>query len=1126
MMRYLLLFLCILPFLAKAQDYSGMVEDQKFDKAWKKCQKVLKKNPESLEEVYFSALIQSRILAGDLFNPIEAQEKYKKAQQLYKEITDVKKLEKLDEIPINLKAFRSLNDSISRGGLIQAKILNTEQGYIDYLNMFPSSSDLDKQYAILERNRLAFILAKTNNTEISYQGFIDKYPGAIEVKEAKNLRNQVAFSTAIALNSIEGYDDFLRKYPEANERNLALSKRNALAFQQAKEKNTIEAFEYFIQKYPDAVEVSEASELIHEIAFDLAKRSNKSSDYKFFLTKYPKSKQSSEAKELFEMMEFKESTTSGTWEAYRDFFESHSSRYNQVAIDSILSISRSTQNPKPLLFCIDHVRENENLIFEYYNMISKDGELNSLINFQNKFPLFPAKISKFSSDLEYAQLASDLGLTIENPSVSINSEMEKRLKREGAKSGAITISLMWDNYNDIDLHCIDPNGEEIFFGHKQSRSGGELDVDMNAGGPISKEPVENIFWQNNKALKGKYKVYVNHFSNHGCSECIDPTNYTLIIRYNNIVKEFKGRITFGEPKRLIYEFNYSNNNFGEFEINETVKNKLSSFMLYVGDNELSFVALQKYISMELQAEKWALALNEMNKFDMIFKDNLKFQNLKSMLKNNTQNDIEIKEIQRINSLVGEEYSPVISGNSKSLYFCGNNRTDSLGGEDVYVSRLVDENWSYPSILSGLSDASSNEAIMAVTMDESKVLLFNNGKLGYSEKLNLGWSEIEYFSNEINEGIWNGDAMISSDGNALIFASVRLNDGFGNDFNHNDFYHSTNNYFSDLYVSLRKNDSWTKPINLGARINTNYIERSPFLHPDMKTLYFSSDGHGGIGKMDVFMTTRLADTCWDCWSEPVNLGREINSIQDDWGYRISTEGDLAYFSKKITQNRSDDIFTFTLPKNLRPDMVAKIEGELKNSKNEPISTTIRWEDLEADKVIGIAKTDPSDGSYFIALPLGKNYGYYVEDSTYFPVSNNLDLRNVSTQIEVNNNIQVITFQEMIDQGIAVSMNNLFFAFGKYIVLPASYPELKRIAKIIERYDLKVEIDGHTDDVGDDESNLVLSDKRALAVKDYLVRIGCKEEMLITHGYGESKPLHPNDSDANRAKNRRVELRLIK
>jgi len=151
---------------------------------------------------------------------------------------------------------------------------------------------------------------------------------------------------------------------------------------------------------------------------------------------------------------------------------------------------------------------------------------------------------------------------------------------------------------------------------------------------------------------------------------------------------------------------------------------------------------------------------------------------------------------------------------------------------------------------------------------------------------------------------------------------------------------------------------------------------------------------------------------------------------------------------------------------------------------------------------------------------------VEDSTYFPVSNNLDLRNVSTQIEVNNNIQVITFQKMIDQGIAVSMNNLFFAFGKYIVLPASYPELKRIAKIIERYDLKVEIDGHTDDVGDDESNLVLSDKRALAVKDYLVRIGCKEEMLITNGYGESKPLHPNDSDANRAKNRRVELRLIK
>jgi outer membrane protein OmpA-like peptidoglycan-associated protein len=1125
-MRYAIALFLMLPFVSVAQDYSGLIEIQKFDKAWKKCQKVLKKNPESLEEIYFSAVIQSRTLAGNLFNPIEAQEQCKKALQIYKGLSDIGKLEKLDEIPINLKAFRILNDSISKGGLLQAKQINSEQGYIDYLAVFSSITDADVKFAVSERNRLAFVSAKIENTELSFQKFIDKYPQAIEVSESKALRNQVAFSTANALNSIEGYDDFLRKYPEANERNLALSKRNALAFQQAKEKNTIEAFEYFIQKYPDAVEVLDAHELIHGIAFDLAKKSNKSSDYKFYFTKYPNSKQCSEAKELFEMTEFKESTTVGTWETYRDFFESHSSRYNQVAIDSILSISRSTQNPKPLLFCIDHVRENENLVFEYYNLISKDGELNTLINFQNRFPLFATKISKFLSDFEYAQLASELGLTIENPSVSINSEMEKRLKREGAKSGAITISLMWDNYNDIDLHCVDPNGEEIFFGHKQSRSGGELDVDMNAGGPMSNEPVENIFWQNNKALKGKYKVYINHYFNHGCSECIDPTNYTLIIRYNNIVKEFKGKITFGEPKRMIYEFNYSNNNFGEIEINETIKSKLSTYMFYAGDNELSFVALQKYISLELQAEKWALALNEMNKFDMIFKDNLKFQNLKSVLKNNSQNDIEIKEIQRINSLVGEEYSPVISGNSKSLYFCGSNRPDSLGGEDVYVSHFVDRNWSSPSILSGLSDASSNEAIMAVTMDESKVLLFNNGMLGYSEKLNLGWSEIEYFSNEINDGIWNGDAMISSDGNALIFASVRLNDGFGNDFNHNAFYHSTNNYFSDIYVSLRKNDSWTSPINLGSRINTKYIERSPFLHPDMKTLYFSSDGHGGLGKMDVFMTTRLADTCWDCWSEPVNLGREINSIQDDWGYRISTEGDLAYFSKKITQNRSDDIFTFTLPKNLRPDYVAKIEGELKNSKNEPIATTIRWEDLEADKVIGIAKTDPSDGSYFIALPLGKNYGYYVEDTTYFPVSNNLDLRNVTTQIEVNNNIQVITFQEMIDQGIAVSMNNLFFAFGKYFVLPASYPELKRIAKIIERYDLKVEIDGHTDDVGNDESNLILSDKRAAAVKEYLVRIGCKEEMLITHGYGESKPLHPNDNDANRAKNRRVELRLIK
>ena len=666
---------------------------------------------------------------------------------------------------------------------------------------------------------------------------------------------------------------------------------------------------------------------------------------------------------------------------------------------------------------------------------------------------------------------------------------------------------------------------------------------------------------------------------------------------------------------------------------------------------------------------------------------------------------------------GNEFSPVISSDDKVLFFCGQNRNDNLGGEDIFESTINNHSFSNPS-LSELSTSFGNEAPVGISSDGTSMILFQSGKLFVSEKLKTGWSEIKNLDQEINSGEWQGDAMLSSDGNVLLYSSYRKDEILNLNTMDDKIYHGDQAYPTDIFICKKdENGNWSYPVNIGNSINTPFCERFPFLHPDMKTLYFSSDGHSGLGKLDVFKSSRISDTCWNCWTKPINLGKEINTIESDAGYKISTSGDVAYFTqnrrktqessvmflldvsgsmsgekieelKKVskktieevinnnaeiaiaafdgtceipinyylpfTKNYLDaenfinslsanggtpmyeayfqaskllknnnknpaknriivlmtdgdagsckslnvtlqniknsgslfrtqtiaydvpenskayydlyeianfsngdfftatstsdlgtafeqannsifeiisgqdnkEIFEINIPLHLRPDYVAKIEGELKNSKNEPIATTIRWEDLEADKVIGIAKTDPSDGSYFIALPLGKNYGYYVEDTTYFPVSNNLDLRNVTTQIEVNNNIQVITFQEMIDQGIAVSMNNLFFAFGKYDVLPASYPELKRIAKIIQRYDLKVEIDGHTDDVGNDESNFILSDKRAAAVKEYLVRIGCKEEMLITHGYGESKPLHPNDNDANRAKNRRVELRLIK
>ena len=272
-------------------------------------------------------------------------------------------------------------------------------------------------------------------------------------------------------------------------------------------------------------------------------------------------------------------------------------------------------------------------------------------------------------------------------------------------------------------------------------------------------------------------------------------------------------------------------------------------------------------------------------------------------------------------------------------------------------------------------------------------------------------------------------------------------------------------------------------------------------------------------------SRLADSCWNCWSEPINLGKEINGPNSDWGYKISTDGKEAYFSKDSKSKSREDIYKINLPAHLRPDIVARIEGELKNSKNQPISATIRWEDLESNKVIGTSKSDPQDGSYFIVLPMGKNYGYFVEDSSYFPMAQNLDLRNTTNAVEVKKDIVAISITDMINEKIAVPMNNLFFEKLKSNLLIASYPELNRIATILKEKKYKVEISGHTDNVGSESMNQKLSEERANSVKNFLISKGVNPSFIQSIGFGFSKPKTTNETEEGKAENRRVEIRFI-
>ena len=922
----------------------GQTNDQKhidkgdFAKAEKNLTKDLEKNPNDVAALYTMALLH--INRGyPNYNAPKAYAFVTKAIYEYAILTDEKEIKNLTKIPLNQDYFDAANLMICKEALKDANILNTVEGFEEYLNYYENSPEEFQNEAIENRNIAAFKIASKINTIASYQEFISTYPDAQQVS-------------------------------------LATANRNALAFNEAKKKNSIKEYEKFISTYPSATEVAEAWKLIHELAFASAKKENSSKTYKAFMDTYPNSLQFSESKKLYYERQFYENITEGNWVSFKNFIENFSGNpWIEQAKDSIFIYGQESQDLMALKYVAKKYsggKKKTALVF-LHDLVTSDGEKITLDEFYKEF---------------------------DDPSLKEIKEADYEVAEMG---------------ETLQLH---------------------------------------LSYSEEKA-----------------------TNYDEYIRR-------------AAPK------------------------------------EKAFVALQRMISQDINNKNWQGALNVINEYKPFFGEkNKKINDLISILSAKWDASIKIQAFgPEINTKEGGEYTPVISADERYIYFCGRFRSDGNSSEDIYFARLKTR--SPAQILTDLSDYSSNDAPVSVSTDGTSLMIFRNGKLLNSEKTENGWGNPYELPSGINAGSWQADAMVSSDGNALLFSSVREENLDYYEKNKVPNYHGDNNYPSDIYVSLKNEwGEWGEPINLGKTINTIYTDRSPFLHPDMKTLYFSSSGHGGLGELDVYKSTRLDESCWDCWSEPVNMGKEINTSETDWGYRISTDGDKAYFSKSVAQSSYDDVFWLNLPKHLRPDYVATISGSLLDRNNQPVSAEIRWEDLQTGKSVGQSKSDPKDGSFFIVLPLGKIYGYYVDKDGYFPISNNIDLKNNSKPISIDSDIDLVTFQEMIEDGITVPINNLFFDFGKYSLLPYSKPELKRIAKIIKDNNLKVVIEGHTDNVGADESNQSLSEQRANSVKEFLISEGCTPSLLTTVGYGRNKPVASNDTENGRAKNRRVELKFI-
>ena len=551
--------------------------------------------------------------------------------------------------------------------------------------------------------------------------------------------------------------------------------------------------------------------------------------------------------------------------------------------------------------------------------------------------------------------------------------------------------------------------------------------------------------------------------------------------------------------------------------------RLEQYIQMASDKDLAIVALQVLIRDAVKAKDWDKALQTVRKYGHVLGNNPLYKELTAVLERPLNPSIAIKNIAATNSKRGNQYYPIISADGKKLYFCGRDREDNLGGEDVFVTERTAGGWTKPRIFAPLSSKNSNDGILAVSADGTQMLKFENGVMGLCTKNEEGWQPVEFFPPNINRGTWNSDATLCSDGKTLLFTSIRPS---ASDINKAAIYHGNNHYESDLYVSQRDSlGQWSEPVNLGPAINTMYSERTPFMHPDMRTLYFSSDGRGGLGGYDVYKSVRLSDTCWTCWSEPENLGKEINTDADDWTYKISTDGTTAYFSQKEQDSNESRIYSINLPTEQRPFKVVTVSGKMVDRGGKKVATKLMWEDLETHKIVGMAQSDPEDGSFFIVLPAGKMYGVFVSDTSVYPETRHVDLRKVEESVAVEKTFHVTTIEEL-KQGKEVTINNIFFEFGKSELLSYSYPELHRLARLLKKMNLNVEIGGHTDDVGSDEVNDRLSQARADAVRNFLISLGCNANAISAKGYGKNKPIAKNDTERGRAKNRRVEMRVNK
>jgi len=472
----------------------------------------------------------------------------------------------------------------------------------------------------------------------------------------------------------------------------------------------------------------------------------------------------------------------------------------------------------------------------------------------------------------------------------------------------------------------------------------------------------------------------------------------------------------------------------------------------------------------------------------------------------------------------DEYAPTLTADEQTIIYTRKRPREDMNYihlgpefEDFYISNRVNDEW-LPSVNLGPPiNTQNNEGAQSLSADGKYLFFTACGRPGgmgscdiyFSRRQGNGWSEPMNLGYPVNTSSWESQPSISPDGKTLYFTSNREDEGYLGRM--------------DLWVTTYiANGKWSKPVNLGPTINTPGREMSPFIHPDNKTLFFASDSHPGMGGMDLFYTVKDEN---DQWATPVNLGYPINTYSDEISLVVAASGSEAYFaSEQPGGEGGSDIYFFELYAEARPNPVTYMKGFVFDADSKArLQASFELIDLQKDEIIVESFSDPQSGEFLIPIPIGTNMALNVWKDGYLFFSENFAFDSVRTGIDPH--LYDIPLQP-IKEGESVVLRNIFFKTDSHELLPESIPELNKLLGFLEdNPGIKIEISGHTDNVGSLAYNKTLSEKRALSVFNHLVEKGIEETRLSYAGYADQKPVTTNDTESGRAQNRRTEFKVL-